>query len=67
MVTTQATAKKHKGQQLIAAAVLCVGLVLAIAGMQSGGGQQAMWGSGLMLLGLVWYLVARVRAWWGHG
>lgn len=65
--TTQATAKKHKEQQMFGGALLCLGVVLAIAGMQDSESGYALWGAGLMLLGLIWYLVARVRAWWGHG
>ena len=67
VVTTQATGKKHKEQQLLAGAVLCLGAVLVIAGMQNSDSGYAPWGAGLMLLGLIWYLVARFRAWWGHG
>ena len=67
VITTQGTAKKHKGQQLLGAGILCAGVVLTIAGAQNSESSYALWGAGLMLFGLIWYLVARVRAWWGHG
>ena len=62
ITTTQATAKKFKGQQLLAAAACALGVIFLVAG-----GNSASWGGLLLLAGLVWFLLARVLAWWHHG
>ena len=59
-VTIQQTAKKYKGQQLLAALVCSVGVVMMI-------GENTMSGAGVFLLGLVWYFAARAGAWWSNG
>lgn len=59
-VTTQLTAKRYKGLQLLAALILCAGVVGIVAGGH-------IWGSITMLAGLTLSLVARARAWWAHG
>lgn len=61
VVTTQATAKNFKGQQLIGGAVLCLGVVISIVS------EQKLVGAAAIGVGLIWYLVARIRAWWNHG
>lgn len=63
-VTTQQTAKRYKGQMLIAGAIMVLGLILAGAA-ESGGWRT--FGAVLVLLGLVMYLGARFRAWWANG
>lgn len=60
VVTTQATAKRYKGAQLLAALVVSVGVVGVI-----GGGH--LWGSLTAFAGLGLYFVARARSWWAHG
>lgn len=60
VVTTQLTAKRYKGAQLLAAAVMSIGVVGVV-----GGGH--LWGSLTALAGLALYFVARARAWWSHG
>lgn len=60
VVTTQQTAKRFKGAQLLGAAVMSAGMVALVAGA-------AGWGAGLMMAGLGIFLVARARAWWAHG
>lgn len=60
VVTTQQTAKRYKGAQLVGAAMLSAGVVWVMAGGIIGG-------SWLALAGLMLYLIARARAWWAHG
>lgn len=60
-VTTQATAKKFKGHQLVAAGLCCLGVVLIVAG-----DSYFAWGALVMVAGLVWFFVARAVAWWNH-
>jgi predicted nucleic-acid-binding Zn-ribbon protein len=62
VTTVQATAKKFKGQQLIAIVVTCFGLL-----MMFGSGGRELWPGVIALAGLVWYLIARTSAWWHHG
>ena len=58
ITTTQTTSKRFKAHQLIAALVICVGVVVTMSGEG--------FGSVLLLIGLVWLLSARFRAWWHH-
>jgi uncharacterized membrane protein YvbJ len=62
VITTQATSKKFKGQQLLAAVLCCLGLIIQMVG-----GADTYWGAIVLLVGLVWFIVARVGAWWHHG
>lgn len=64
ITTTQATAKKFKGQQLIAT-VLCIAGVITIIGGEAAGTKTI--GSLIFLLGIILFIVARVRSWWHHG
>jgi len=63
--TVERTAKRFKGQVLIAAALIVIGLVWGIAGIQSE--ERSGWPGLLLIAGLGWYVVTRVRAWWHHG
>lgn len=56
------TSKKWKAQQLIAAALCALGVVLGVSGTEAG-----LLGLPLFMLGLLWFIVARVLAWWHHG
>jgi len=61
VLTTQQTAKKYKGAQLVGCAMLVAGLVVGCSSAQSTGG-------GLLgAAGLLVYLGARLLAWWEHG
>ncbi len=74
VTTTQQTSKRFKAHQLIAAALLVVGIVMMFTGPAStgsGGGaavsSRVAIGVLLFLVGGVWYLVTRFRTWWHHG
>jgi hypothetical protein len=62
VVTTQQTAKRYKGMQLWGAVILCIGVVMMMAG-----GNSAVWGLLVGLAGCGLYAVGRFRAWWNHG
>lgn len=59
-VLIERTAKRFKVGMLAGAALLCFGVVAAIAGSPAIGG-------GSVILGFAIYLGARVLAWWQHG
>jgi hypothetical protein len=61
ITTTQQTAKKFKGHMLIGGAICCLGVVLMVSNDYSPAG------AGFFLVGIVWYAVARARAWWNNG
>jgi len=50
VTTTQVTAKKFKGQQLLAVGLGALGAILIVAGWS-----YAIWGALLLLVALVWY------------
>ena len=50
MTTTQVTAKKFKGQQLLAVGLGALGATFIVAGWS-----YAIWGALLLLVALVWY------------
>jgi uncharacterized membrane protein YvbJ len=66
LTTTQLTSKKLKGQQAIAVLMVIVGTIWLFVAM----GQQPASGAGLPLIitlvGLIWFIVTRVRTWWHH-
>lgn len=62
ITTTQQTAKKFKQHMLIGGGICCLGVVLMVSKSD-----YSPMGAGAFLIGLVWYLVARSRAWWNNG
>lgn len=62
ITTTQQTAKRFKAHMLIGLA-LCVGGVMMIAARS----EYSHFGSIAFIIGLIWFLVARARAWWNNG
>lgn len=74
--TVEKTGKFWKAQMLLAAMMTIVGVIMVCAGVQSmqatraaGGQVHASGGIGGLLVfgGLIWFIVARVLAWWNHG
>jgi hypothetical protein len=63
------TSKVWKLQQLIAAGVVLLGIVLMCGGVGAGKNGAPLAGLGFIMLfgGMVWLVVARVGAWWCHG
>lgn len=69
LTTTQFTSKKIKTHQLVAVLLIIIGGIwLAVAAGQDarseGAGAMPML---VIFIGMVWYLVARIRTWWHHG
>jgi len=62
VTTTQQTAKKFKRHMLIGGAICCLGVVLVVSKSD-----YSPMGGLVFVAGLVWYLVARSRAWWNNG
>jgi uncharacterized membrane protein YvbJ len=62
IVTTQATAKKFKGHMLIATSLCCIGVIIVVSKTE-----YSPLGSAAFLIGLVWFITARARAWWNNG
>ena len=67
VVTTEATAKKYKTQQLVAVALICLGFIIPFGASGSGSTSAFMWGPLMIVGGLILLFVARVGAWWHHG
>jgi hypothetical protein len=59
-MTTQQTGKKYKGAQVVGVAMICAGVVSCTA-------KEPIVASGLLMVGLLVYLGARIGAWWNHG
>ncbi|HJV75378.1 MAG TPA: zinc-ribbon domain-containing protein [Noviherbaspirillum sp.] len=60
VVTTQATAKRYKGLQLIGGGLFATGIVVIMA-------KEPVAGVVLSVVGLGVYFYARIGAWWNHG
>ncbi len=61
------TSKYYKIQQLNAALLAVVGVIMLVAGVGTGGVVVAVLGGLGTAAGLVWYIVASTGAWWHHG
>lgn len=62
--TTQQTGKFWKLQIMLGALTAIVGGVLMAA---SGGGSLFGFGLLALIVGIAWFLIARLLAWWFHG
>ena len=60
VVTTQATARRFKGLQLLSVLIMSAGTVSCVA--HEVGASVALWATGAAL-----YTYARAAAWWRHG
>lgn len=61
VTTTQQTAKKFKQNMLIGGAICCLGIILIMSE------DLKIHGVVTFLVGIIWYLTARARAWWNNG
>lgn len=59
VVTTQQTAKKYKGAQLVGLLLICGGVVSCV-------GKEPLTSTGLWTVGVIVWLGARAAAWWRH-
>lgn len=65
--TIQATGKSWKGQQLLAFLLIAIGVFVAVGWGAAGSGTGAAAGSIMFIVGFIWFIGARVGAWWHHG
>jgi DNA-directed RNA polymerase subunit RPC12/RpoP len=63
-VTTQQTAKRYKGFQLVGSIAFAVGLVWLFAAPEPG--SKAV-GVIIAIVGMILYLYGRIAGWWQHG
>jgi hypothetical protein len=66
-VTIEETGKKYKKQMLLSAAMMCAGVVWAVGSANTPGPGGSAVPVLLIFFGLVWFIVARIAAWWNHG
>lgn len=66
IITTQATAKRHKARMLAGGTLAAIGLGGSL-GLIFAGEAPGVVLPVIGLAGLAYYLFARVRAWWHHG
>jgi DNA-directed RNA polymerase subunit RPC12/RpoP len=59
--TIEATAKRYKANQLLAFAASCLGILLLLSETTR------PLGFFVILIGIIWWIVARFGAWWHHG
>ena len=61
------TSKKYKGQQLLGAVLIAVGIMLAIVGKGEESDFLLICGGMMGIAGGLIYLFAGIGAWWEHG
>lgn len=64
LTTIQQTSKKFKLQTVLSIGLALFGLLFLWA--ESSSGQDGKIGSSLAVIGFLWYLITRIRAWWHH-
>jgi len=67
LTTTQSTSKKFKGQQVIAVLMLLVGIFWLFGALSQEPVAPAGLPMTITLVGLVWFIIIRIRTWWHHG
>lgn len=69
-VVTELTSKRLKRQTLLSAATIVIGFIVIMSGAgqasANGAASNSMIGSLLILGGIVWLTVTRIRIWWNH-
>lgn len=66
VITVQETSKRLKSQVLLSTSVFIIGLIWFIASINSDSSETAMIPFLLILIGIVWNIVTRIRIWWHH-
>ena len=68
--TVQETSKRFKLQTVIASLMLWMGVILTVVQINSPptdtDGEPLFIGMILLVVGLVWYIITRIRIWWHH-
>ncbi len=67
--TVQETSKKLKLQILISSIMFWVGIIwlfIEINNVKINGGEPSQTPNFLLLIGIIWYVVTKVRVWWHH-
>ena len=69
LTTTQLTSKKFKGQQVISVLMIIIGGVWLFTVLSQDPVPESGIGTPTLILtvGLIWFVVVRIRSWWHHG
>ncbi|WP_224784668.1 hypothetical protein [Marinihelvus fidelis] len=65
LTTTQTTSKKLKRQYLFAVLLIFIGAIWMATSFQTD--EPAIWAPVVIVLGLVWAIIVKIRTWWHHG
>ncbi len=65
-VVTELTSKRLKFQTLLAAVTIVIGFVVIMNSGASGNVGSSVIGTLMLLVGLVWLVITRIRIWWNH-
>lgn len=65
-VVTELTSKRLKLQTLLAAATIVIGFVVIMNTSASSSVASSVIGTLMLLVGLVWLVITRIRIWWNH-
>lgn len=66
-IVTERTAKSLKAAMLLFGLLACVGAVIAVKGHGFGEKDTMNAGLGILIIGLLGFILARIMAWWEHG
>ena len=61
------TPKKYKAQGCLAVITICAGIVIVMIGSETKNDSGVAIGSLMFLFGLIWWVGARIMAWWERG
>ena len=72
LTTIQKTSKKFKGHIILSSFCVWIGLIWLLVGINASkqpldqGNPQLIFPMILLFLGLIWYLITKIRIWWHH-
>lgn len=66
VITTQGTSKYLKAQQLIAAGIAIFGLLGTCGAVSENDNSLASFNAGLFWIGIIWFVIVKIRIWWHH-